>query len=468
MTKKEFKRAMQCGLGRCIQELQSCDDIEKYRDIVLWGCTHNLAYDAQSEGTRSDYLYQLVKCYPDETPFVDAVIISLKKSSTKSGWDFLQFCRFLELSARDGNSSAANALYDQYQQMYGLLKEQKRHLPQKMLPVLENFEDLCISIIHLPGTQEECESTYVSVVEDLGVLIADTFWFHTRSFVWFQTCAEDILGKRKTFQLVKKKARLSKYANAYLDFLTQEKEETKLHTETYTTAANITATEIYETLQQSKLSDSTTEFSVLWTGIMQRTGNGTEVKELADYYQKETDLYLRCRLLHLLGNRYSAQLLNAQSVIADSQSNNPELRKNAFRALEYMKDDAIRDYALELFQKKKYSENIIYMLANNYHKEDYKILVSLVKSLPVTYHEDIYWHGPYSAVLDMFKKGGAGHPPKELLPYLYEHTLCSCCREYTLREMSRRRMVSRQLLEECQYDCNDGIREFAEKRLKGR
>lgn len=36
MTKKEFKRAMLCGLGRCIPELRETGDKEKYRNLVLW------------------------------------------------------------------------------------------------------------------------------------------------------------------------------------------------------------------------------------------------------------------------------------------------------------------------------------------------------------------------------------------------------------------------------------------------
>ncbi|MBQ4428780.1 MAG: hypothetical protein II871_03300 [Clostridia bacterium] len=47
MNKKEFKRAMLCGLGRCILACQN--DPERYRAEVMWGCTHQLAYDAQCE-----------------------------------------------------------------------------------------------------------------------------------------------------------------------------------------------------------------------------------------------------------------------------------------------------------------------------------------------------------------------------------------------------------------------------------
>lgn len=37
MDKKEFKRLMQCGNGRIALVLQKNENIEKYKDIVLWG-----------------------------------------------------------------------------------------------------------------------------------------------------------------------------------------------------------------------------------------------------------------------------------------------------------------------------------------------------------------------------------------------------------------------------------------------
>ena len=48
MTKKEFKRAMQCGLGRCVQELHNTDDLEKYREII--NCPLMLSAKGQEHG----------------------------------------------------------------------------------------------------------------------------------------------------------------------------------------------------------------------------------------------------------------------------------------------------------------------------------------------------------------------------------------------------------------------------------
>lgn len=354
MTKKEFKRAMQCGLGRCIQELKTCGNIEKYRDSILWGCTHNLAYDAQCEGTRSYYLYKLVKCYPDADFFVDAVIPYFYKSIAKSDWSFEQFCDFLGLFAGEGNQTALHALQENYRRMYALLKTRKRKLSDGTLTVRDNFETLCIAIVNIADYKEDCEDAYFRMVEDLGCLMLDNPLFDYWDFDWFQAFWEDEFGKAK----------------------------------------------IRKQLEQ--------------------------------------------------------------------RAENAKLQKNAFRALTLgsMTDIRVHNYALELLQKNEYLEDVISMLANNYVKEDYDILAALIKELPVTYQEkDICWHGPFTAILNLLETRGVKHPPKELLYYMYEHTLCSCCKESILREMSRRKMLTREILQECLYDSNDEIREFAKKRL---
>lgn len=101
------------------------------------------------------------------------------------------------------------------------------------------------------------------------------------------------------------------------------------------------------------------------------------------------------------------------------------------------------------------------MLAANY-EEDREIFVHAVKQIPVTY-EDGAWHGVFNDVMDLFS-GPAKHKPNELLPYMYKNTLCSFCRAYVVREMGRRRMLTRDMLEEMRYDCNEEIRGYAERK----
>ena len=75
-----------------------------------------------------------------------------------------------------------------------------------------------------------------------------------------------------------------------------------------------------------------------------------------------------------------------------------------------------------------------------------------------------YWHAAFYDVMDVFASGKK--KPNELLLYMYRNTLCSFCREYVVREMGRRHMLTRELLEEMQYDSNSDIRKYVDKKLR--
>ena len=121
MTKKEFKRAMQCGLGRCLLGLQNKDNLNKFKDIVLWGCTHELSFDAQCEGTRAWYLYQMILCYENIEPFVETIIACGERCITKNGWLWMQCVEILGLFAADGNILAKKTLEMYYENLYSVL-----------------------------------------------------------------------------------------------------------------------------------------------------------------------------------------------------------------------------------------------------------------------------------------------------------------------------------------------------------
>jgi hypothetical protein len=58
ITLNQFKKAINMGLGSAIIELkQNAGNNEKYRETVLYACTHATCYDAQAEGGRQYYLY---------------------------------------------------------------------------------------------------------------------------------------------------------------------------------------------------------------------------------------------------------------------------------------------------------------------------------------------------------------------------------------------------------------------------
>ena len=97
MNKKAFKTYMQQGRGACALVLQGEKNIEKYKDIVLWGCLHNLSYDTQCEGVRAESVYHLTTFFCDEAYFVTPIIKAFTSLANEKDDLFQHFYKLLSL-----------------------------------------------------------------------------------------------------------------------------------------------------------------------------------------------------------------------------------------------------------------------------------------------------------------------------------------------------------------------------------
>ncbi|MBQ9518363.1 MAG: hypothetical protein IJR59_00510, partial [Firmicutes bacterium] len=107
MSKKpdinKFKQDMRRGLGRCVICLKPAENIDLYKDAVLWGCMHPLAYDAQCEGAHSVQLYDMINCFSDKAPFLAALAKRLETVCKSGSWDVLKCSEVLAFFAADGD-----------------------------------------------------------------------------------------------------------------------------------------------------------------------------------------------------------------------------------------------------------------------------------------------------------------------------------------------------------------------------
>ena len=68
-----YKSALRRGAGECFTMLSTESARRKFRPLVMWACTCDLAYDAQIEGSRALLLYDLIGRYHDAEAFLDIV-----------------------------------------------------------------------------------------------------------------------------------------------------------------------------------------------------------------------------------------------------------------------------------------------------------------------------------------------------------------------------------------------------------
>jgi hypothetical protein len=68
MDENESRRLLHLGSERAIIYAKE-HDVRNFRDVILDACLHCYAYDPQCEGTRADYMLELVNLMPDKEFF---------------------------------------------------------------------------------------------------------------------------------------------------------------------------------------------------------------------------------------------------------------------------------------------------------------------------------------------------------------------------------------------------------------
>ena len=430
MTKKEFKEAMLRGLGRCVIAVRK--EPEKYRDIVLWACKRNFAYDAQSEGSRSWYTYTMANSYPDKETFISATAEALKKYRPNGSWDLLHLSEILMLFAMDGYEFARQALEEKYQEILTAMLSLKRR-PNRIFHELSDLEQLGLTLA-------VDRTSFLRIAKDFGRLYQEKKYMCDGDFAWFYSSKGG--QYRKTMEAA---ARKDKNIACFI-----KREQ-----------ADIDAQEEHQKQRQT-LSPET------YTGVrlsrwLARKADKETVERYALAYREQKQPELRAEALSAFS--CCSYPDDPQPIIKDTKSECEELQNAAWRALENIRHPAVRAFALNNIVNGVRTPENFALLATNYVPEDEEITEELLQEL-ITKKD---WDSFHAAGMDIFRafREGSGIPhPKNLLPILYEYNPCSFCRESALVYISKHRMLTEEMLKECQFDSNDDIRKMAAKRLK--
>lgn len=200
-TQEEFKEALLCGQGRCVQAAQA--EPERYADMVLWGCTQSLSFDTQCEGTRAWLVHQLVNCYADKAPFIELAAQSLKSAQSDGGWKVLALAELLYHFYEDGFTCAEQALWDKYAELYERLMSTKQ-LPAPVFHERDDFTYMCEVLAN-------SKASVLKIAADIGQLYRENSCYDGMDFSWIYT------SKSKMYLLsLKKEAKKSEDIAEYL------------------------------------------------------------------------------------------------------------------------------------------------------------------------------------------------------------------------------------------------------------
>lgn len=446
LDQNTFRRCMKQGLGRCILALEQAEDVEPYREAVLWGCLHDLSYDTQCEGTRAVYVYTLTTYFENADEFVEPTVEAFLKLSYRRDWTFSHFCELLRLFAQNGSDRAREALNQKYYTLLERLLGKRRFGSYDF--ERDNFECVCISLTSLDGME-----ALGKIAEDMGHLFAVNPHYDGWHFDWFYANAEDKLGERQTERFLIRLSKRSENVRLFCEKMEQAKQSLKqtVRDPVPTLTAENAVTEVADT---GKLSPASRI----------RFAKGTEADEktrLARSVIAEEDPDKKAELLSVFAFRDEAFSLEHETVIGYAESAHENLRDTALEVLTNCKSEAVRNYALRLLESERHLSYAVQMLIENYRPCDRERLLSVLRNIRVDYKDTSDWHSIGSKILDAYSK--KIRLPKEFLLWIYENTLCSYCRESAVRKLSRHKWLTPELIEECRYDSNGDIRRYIER-----
>ncbi|MDE7297993.1 MAG: hypothetical protein K2N94_04080 [Lachnospiraceae bacterium] len=458
---EEFIRLMRCGHGRCAVMLQGAP--ERYREAVRYGCLNDLSYDMQCEGSRGGYMYRLACRFGENGDFLAEAAEKLLREEPLGNWNlFCHLCDFVAGYAFDGNAFAAGVLEETYVRLFRGIMTTRAGAAHSAL--VDSYEYTAILLMQLKGSERLTE-----LAGDMGAYFIRRRRAEDSSlqgdFLWFFTCAAE------------------KYEEDFLQKLDQTSPQLRRFVRVMGSGRKYHA-RMSEAPNAGEICE---RVSAGGAGPRERVlfgrQAGTEEKrKLAEAALAEKDEERAAALLRMFTAEYNVFPLDPAPLIQYAVCRRGERRDAALDALSYIRADSVHKLAVRLLDGADSMENgtdgglassaaevsgisdasvaadALCMLLRNYRESDFNLLLRALGRLEIDPEDGNGWHGVVCRILDEAEQSGL---PDEALRFVYEKSICSCCRKDAVELMQKRGILTGALAEECLFDCNEEIRELA-------
>ena len=421
MDTQQFRESLHLGLGRAILYARD-HDVREYRDVILDACLHCYSYDIQVEGTRADYMYELVGLLPDKAFYHDAVLNSL--AATGDDRDAVQRFHFAACMATDGDEQAKRVMHDNYN------------------PGPWHGESIGVNFLDTDGIQG-----LLFVAEKMGVLLlakpdeVDIGWVASRS--------KDVFGEQETWDALRDAGR----ENPQIEAFRQASEASQKPHRTDSVRAGIPSMSYAELLNRIPANMP----YLLWKWGEQASDPELELAARGLIAARDPEQQLRH--VRIFSRRRFP--LPPDALVALTDVEEERVGFWTVRALAHVTDPAVRELAFRLVKSDmSWRGESIALLNKNFEPGDHETVLGWFEA-----EEDSEARHSLGMDLRNFWKQ---HPDEKtevhMLQSLYEKDPCSDCRERAVRRFIELGALTEEMRAECAYDANSDIRDLVSKR----
>lgn len=417
MDGNQFQAWLRLGLGRAILYAQD-HDVRDFRGLIVDACLHCYAYDPQIEGTRADYMLELVDLTPDKKFYYDNVLRALTESG--DNWDTVQRFRFAACLGMEGNQGANRAMY------------------QNFSPGTSMGEAIGNYFVQMDGVDG-----LLHAAEKIGTLLMTTT--ESVDLGWMMSVARENLGDEQAREALRKAGEGNPRIEAYR--LAVEPSRKRL--DELGKSIEITS------ISYDQIKAELPEMSFIWITSWGEKASDADIERaahglVAAQSPKEQHAHLRI---------FSRRRFPGDIRLLLSLVNVDEERVGlvALIALSQITDPSVRELALRLIKTRaKWRGQATELLLRNFRPGDHAVALRWFEA-----EDDAETrHSMGSDLIHLCEI----HPDKSAAPgimlAIYETGPCSFCRGNAVRKLVELNALSDDLRKECAYDANDEIREL--------
>jgi hypothetical protein len=424
MEASEFQRVLNIGLGRAIKFLDE-HDAAPHRDAILHACVHNTARDRQTEGSRAQYMFEIVERTGEEAFYRDGICTALMSVSDQ--WDAEQLFDLARMFAQRGDARARQAIYEKFARD----DTEERFTGAEALIQLEG----------LPGFLYVADRIGEALLANLEIGKAD----------YLLNLVEERCGKeavqRALSEAREENPRIAAYA-------TDVEASRARRAKSPPGPPDLTGVS-YDEVKQAMTERGSKHLSNSRLKYWGRQASEADIaRAAADLLAEEDEDRLIAYLRVFWKRRFP---LDPGRLLDLARHPNDRLAGAAFNALSQIADSRIRAFALDLLsddrERGRRRSWTVDLLIDNCEPGDVERIEKLLVEAPDTEE----FHSIGFSALDLLES----HPEAEgvaILLKLYEHGPCSLCRRRCVARLHALDAVPSWMLEECRYDANLDLR----------
>lgn len=409
---RQFRQSVRRGTGKAYLLIRDNSNLD-YSAEIIKACIKNFSYDGQCESSRAGYLYGLIK-QSNKIQKIKNVILDALQNEISDTWTLTQLFDLAKHFALDGDREAKEAIYSRF---YNKIIHGSDWVGAYEIIELDG----------LPGL------TYIADKMGASILADPEDWQDDSLINKYNETNKGHDGFKELSGLRSK----NKNIGAYLDSITETVSQRELNNRN-----DCWSTDILEDIQKCK---------VLY-GLIRRRGITEEEQiTIANAFLSERDVKMKIKYLQVF--TYIKFPLDSAIILHYAKKDGSPLKEYAIKALTFITNDEIREFALENISAKRNPYEYTNILISNYKTNDNNLLLELIEKT----NNDFAIEELANSFVKIYTQNATRECQKPM-EAAYRKMTCGLCRAKVIETLYKNNSLPDNIREEIQFDSNEDVK----------